>query len=153
MNTLKQRISDEMKAALLGGDRFRGDLLRNLKAAILNEEVAKQKREEGLNDAEVETVLTREAKKRTESATLYRQNDRAELAETEERELEIIQEFLPEQMSQDDVQAVVDAKIAELGASDMKAMGQVIGAVKQQVGNATDGAMVAKLVKETLENK
>ena len=153
MSTLKQRISDEMKTALLGGDRFRGDLLRNIKAAILNEEVAKQKRDEGLSDAEVETVLTREAKKRNESAELYRQNDRVELAETEERELEIIQEFLPEQMSEADVRAVVDAKIAELGANDMKAMGQVIGAVKQQVGNTADGALVARLVKETLQNK
>ena len=151
MSTLKQRISYEMKAALLGGDRFRGDLLRNIKAAILNEEVAKQKRDEGLSDAEVETVLTREAKKRNESAELYRQNDRVELAETEERELEIIQEFLPEQMSEADVRAVVDAKIAELGANDMKAMGQVIGAVKQQVGNTADGALVARLVKETLQ--
>ena len=140
-----------MKTALLGGDRFRGDLLRNIKAAILNEEVAKQKRDEGLSDAEVETVLTREAKKRNESAELYRQNDRVELAETEERELEIIQEFLPEQMSEADVRAVVDAKIAELGANDMKAMGQVIGAVKQQVGNTADGALVARLVKETLQ--
>ena len=151
MSTLQQRISDEMKTALLGGDRFRGDLLRNIKAAILNEEVAKQKRDEGLSDAEVETVLTREAKKRNESAELYRQNDRVELAETEERELEIIQEFLPEQMSEADVRAVVDAKIAELGANDMKAMGQVIGAVKQQVGNTADGALVARLVKETLQ--
>ena len=95
--------------------------------------------------------MTREAKKRNESAELYRQNDRVELAETEERELEIIQEFLPEQMSEADVRAVVDAKIAELGANDMKAMGQVIGAVKQQVGNTADGALVARLVKETLQ--
>ena len=151
MPALKQRISQEVKAAFLGGDRFRGEILRNLLAAILNEEVAKQKRDEGLSDAEVETVLTREAKKRNESAELYRQNDRVELAETEERELEIIQEFLPEQMSEADVRAVVDAKIAELGANDMKAMGQVIGAVKQQVGNTADGALVARLVKETLQ--
>ena len=151
MAALQQRIADEMKAALLGGDRFRGDLLRGLKAALLNEEVAKQKRDEGLSDAEVEAVLTREVKKRAESATLYEQNGREDLAEPERREGEIIQEFLPEQMSEADVQTVVDAKIAELGASDMSAMGQVIGAVKQQVGSAADGALVAKLVKETLQ--
>ena len=151
MAALQQRIADEMKAALLGGDRFRGDLLRGLKAALLNEEVAKQKRDEGLSDAEVEAVLTREAKKRAESAALYEQNGREDLAEPERREGEIIQEFLPEQMSEADVQTVVDAKIAELGASDMSAMGQVIGAVKQQVGSAADGALVAKLVKETLQ--
>ncbi len=151
MAALQQRIADEMKAALLGGDRFRGDLLRGLKAALLNEEVAKQKRDEGLSDAEVEAVLTREAKKRAESTALYEQNGREDLAEPERREGEIIQEFLPEQMSEADVQTVVDAKIAELGASDMSAMGQVIGAIKQQVGSAADGALVAKLVKETLQ--
>ena len=80
MAALQQRIADEMKAALLGGDRFRGDLLRGLKAALLNEEVAKQKRDEGLSDAEVEAVLTREAKKRAESAALYEQNGREDLA-------------------------------------------------------------------------
>ena len=64
MSALKARITDEMKAALLGGNRFRGDVLRNVKAAILNEEVSLGKRDEGLNDAEVEKVLAREVKKR-----------------------------------------------------------------------------------------
>ena len=150
MTTLKQRIADEMKAALLERHRFRGEVLRNLKASILNEEVAKQKREEGLDDSEVEAVLVREAKKRTESSILYRQNGRDDLAENEEKELEIIQEFLPEQLSEEEIQSVIDQKIADLGDVDMKAMGQVIGAVKQEVGSKADGAIVAKLVKETL---
>ena len=150
MTTLKQRIADEMKAALLERHRFRGEVLRNLKASILNEEVAKQKREEGLDDSEVEAVLVREAKKRTESSILYRQNGRDDLAEKEEEELEIIKEFLPEQLSEEEIQSVIDQKIADLGDVDMKAMGQVIGAVKQEVGSKADGAIVAKLVKETL---
>ena len=150
MTTLKQRIADEMKAALLERHRFRGEVLRNLKASILNEEVAKQKREEGLDDSEVEAVLVREAKKRTESSILYRQNGRDDLAEKEEKELEIIKEFLPEQLSEEEIQSVIDQKIADLGDVDMKAMGQVIGAVKQEVGSKADGAIVAKLVKETL---
>ncbi len=150
MTTLKQRIADEMKAALLERHRFRGEVLRNLKASILNEEVAKQKREEGLDDSEVEAVLVREAKKRTESSILYRQNGRDDLAENEEKELEIIKEFLPEQLSEEEIQSVIDQKIADLGDVDMKAMGQVIGAVKQEVGSKADGAIVAKLVKETL---
>ena len=139
-----------MKAALLERHRFRGEVLRNLKASILNEEVAKQKREEGLDDSEVEAVLVREAKKRTESSILYRQNGRDDLAENEEKELEIIKEFLPEQLSEEEIQSVIDQKIADLGDVDMKAMGQVIGAVKQEVGSKADGAIVAKLVKETL---
>ena len=150
MTTLKQRIADEMKAALLERHRFRGEVLRNLKASILNEDVAKQKREEGLDDSEVEAVLVREAKKRTESSILYRQNGRDDLAEKEEKELEIIKEFLPEQLSEEEIQSVIDQKVADLGDVDMKAMGQVIGAVKQEVGSKADGAIVAKLVKETL---
>ena len=89
VGALKQRIADEMKAALLGGDRFVGETLRNLKAAILNEEVATGKRDEGLSDEAVEKVIAREVKKRGESAKLYRENNRPELAEPEEAEAEV----------------------------------------------------------------
>lgn len=148
--TLKERINDEMKAALLSGNRFFGETLRNLKAAILNEEVAAGKRDEGLSDEEVEKVIAREVKKRTESAKIYRDNDRPELAEPEEREMEVLRQFLPEQLGEDELRAMIEAKITELGVSVPQAMGQVIGAVKQQAGNAADGALIARLVKETL---
>ena len=114
MPALKARIAEEMKAALLGRHRFRGDVLRNLKAAILNEEVALGKRDEGLNDAEVEKVVAREVKKRKESAELYRANGRAELAEPEEKEAVILQEFLPKQLSEDEIRAMVEAAV-EIG--------------------------------------
>lgn len=149
MPALKARIADEMKAALLGRHRFRGDVLRNLKAAILNEEVALGKRDEGLSDSEVETVVAREVKKRKESAELYRANDRVELAEPEEKEAAILQEFLPKQLSEDEIRAMVEAAVADLGAT-MQQMGQVIGAVKAKAGNAADGALIAKITKETL---
>lgn len=147
---LMQRLQDDTKAALLGGDRFVGDTLRNLKAAILNEEVAQGKRDEGLSDAEIEKVIAREVKKRNESATLYEQNDRAESATEERREAEVLSRYLPQQLSETEVKSVVDMKVAELGATDAKMMGQVIGAVKQELGNSADGAMIAKLVKEAL---
>ncbi len=150
MSALKARITDEMKAALLGGNRFRGDVLRNVKAAILNEEVSLGKRDEGLNDAEVEKVLAREVKKRVESAELYRSNGRAELAEPEEQEAEILREFLPEQLSEAEVMAIVEDVVASMNDVSMQKMGQVIGVVKQKVGNAADGALVAKIVKEKL---
>ncbi len=150
MSALKARITDEMKAALLGGNRFRGDVLRNVKAAILNEEVSLGKRDEGLNDAEVEKVLAREVKKRVESAELYRSNGRAELAEPEEQEAEILREFLPEQLSEAELVAIVEDVVASMDDVSMQKMGQVIGAVKQKVGNAADGALVAKIVKEKL---
>lgn len=150
MAALAERITSEMKAALLGGDRFRGDVLRNLKAAILNEEVSLGKREEGLTDAEIEAVLAREVKKRLESAVLYRDNGRDELAEPEEQEAEILREFLPKQLTETEIQAVVDEIVAGMGEVPMRQMGQVIGAVKTKVGTAADGALVAQVVKNTL---
>lgn len=147
---LKERINSEMKAALLGGNRFVGETLRNLKAAILNEEVATGKRDEGLSDAEIEKVIAKEVKKRTESAKLYRDNNRIDLAEPEEKEIEVLSAYLPAQMSESELRTLVQAKIAELGATGPQQMGQVIGAVKQQAGNTADGALVAQLVKELL---
>lgn len=150
---LKARITDEMKAALLGGDRFVGETLRNLKAAILNEEVATGKRNEGLSDTEIEKVIAREVKKRNESAKLYRDNNRPELADPEDREAEVLKAYLPEQLDEAAIQALVNQKIAELGASGPAAMGQVIGAVKASAGNTVDGALVASIVKNTLSSQ
>ena len=147
---LKQRINDEMKAALLGGNRFLGETLRNLKAAILNEEVATGKRDEGLTDDEIEKVIAREVKKRVESAKLYRENNRDDLAEPEEKELEILSVYLPQQLSEAELQSLVVAKIKELGATGPQMMGQVIAAVKQQAGNTADGALIANIVKQEL---
>lgn len=151
MGALKTRIEAEMKAALLGGDRFRGETLRGLKAAVLNEEVAQNKRDTGLNDADIEKIIAHEVKKRNESAAIYEQNMREDSADDERREAAILQEFLPEQLSEAEVKTIVDAKVAELGATgDMKKMGQVIGAVKADVGTKADGALVACIVKEVL---
>lgn len=147
---MKDTIQNDMKAALLGGNRFVGEVLRNLKAAILNEEVAQNKRDEGLSDAEIEKIIAREVKKRNESMAIYEQNDRQELADNERKEAEVLAKYLPEQLSEEKLREIVTAKITELGASGPQAMGQVIGAVKQQVGNSADGATLARLVKESL---
>ncbi len=147
---LMQRIADDLKAALLGGDRFATETLRGLKAAILNEEVAQGKRDTGLDDVVIEQIIAKEVKKRHESAAIYEQNQREDSADQERREADILGKYLPEQLSEAELKTVVDAKVAELEATDMKMMGQVIAAVKKQVGNAADGATLAKLVKETL---
>jgi uncharacterized protein YqeY len=149
---LKQRIADDTKAALLGGDRFAGETLRGLKAAILNEEVAQGKRDTGLDDAVIEQIIVKEVKKRNESAAIYDQNMRQDAADQERREAEILTRYLPEQLGEAELKTIVDAKVAELGATDVKMMGQVMGAVKKEVGNAADGALLAKLVKEKLSN-
>lgn len=147
---LKEQINDEMKAALLGGNRFVGETLRNLKAAILNEEVATGKRDEGLSDADIEKVIAREVKKRIESAKIYRDNGRPELAEPEEQEIAVLKAYLPEQLDEAALTEIVERKIAELGATGLQSMGQVIGAVKAEVGNKADGATLANIVKNTL---
>lgn len=152
MDALKSRIEADTKTALLGGDRFRGETLRNLKAAILNEEVAQNKRAEGLADSDIEKIIAKEVKKRNESAALYEQNMRQDSADEERREAEILQEYLPEQLSEAEIKTIVDAKVTELDAAgDMKKMGAVIGAVKADVGTSADGAIVARLVKTALQ--
>lgn len=147
---LKEQLQSDMKAALLGGNRFEADVLRNLKAAILNEEVARNKREEGLSDPEIEQVIAREVKKRRESIALYAQNGRQDLADDEAREVAVLETYLPEQLSDDEIRTLVDEVIAELDVAGPQAMGQVIGAVKTRAGSAADGALVARIVKEQL---
>ena len=147
---LKDQISNDLKAALLGGNRFTGEVLRGLKAVILNEEVAQSKRDEGLDDATIEQLIAREVKKRNESASIYDAAGRAELADNERAEAKIIATYLPKQLSEDEISAVVVRVISELGVSSPSAFGQVIGAVKKELGNTADGALIAKLVKNRL---
>jgi uncharacterized protein YqeY len=149
--TLKEQINDDLKAALLGGDRFKGEVLRGLKAVILDEEVKQNKRDEGLDDTTIEQLIAREVKKRNESASIYDGADRSELADNERAELAVIATYLPAQVSEGDIKAVVSRVINETGAAGPAAMGQVIGAVKKELGNSADGATVAKLVKDALQ--
>lgn len=148
---LKDKINDDLKTALLSGDRFKGEVLRGLKSAILDEEVKQNKREEGLDDVVIEQLVAREIKKRNDSATQYRAANRPELSETELKEAEIISIYLPAQVSEEDIMKVIEKTIAEMGVSDMSGMGQVIGAVKKALGNSADGSLVAQLVKNALQ--
>lgn len=147
---LKELINNDLKAALLGGNRFKGEVLRGLKAVILNEEVAQGKRDEGLDDATIEQLVAREIKKRHDSATQYEAAERPELSETERKEAEVLAVYVPAQLSEDDIRVVVKRVIAELGVTDASGFGRVIGAVKKELGNTADGAVIAQLVKNTL---
>jgi uncharacterized protein YqeY len=97
---LKAQLDIDLKAALLGGDRFRGEVLRGLKAVILNEEVAKGLRETGLDDGTIETIIAREVKKRADSASQYQAAGRPELVLAEQAESKILEAYLPEQVSE-----------------------------------------------------
>ena len=142
---LKERLTQNIKTAMLAGDKPRVEVLRGLKAAILNEEVAKGIRDTGLSDEQIEQVFAREVKKRLEAADLYAKASRQELADKEMYQKEIIEEFLPKQLNDDELAAIVDAAIAGLGEGVH--MGQVIGAVKAKVGQSADGARIAAAVK------
>lgn len=149
--SLKARLDNDIKAALLGGNRFDADVLRGLKAVILNEEVAKGVRDTGLDDASIEVLISKEVKKRQDSIEQYTAAGRPELAEQEQAEMNVLASYMPEQLSEADIAAVVDATIAEMGVSGPQAMGQVIGAVKGKLGNSADGATIARLVKNALQ--
>ena len=150
--SLKQTIQDDFKAALLSGDRFRGEVQNAIKSAVLYEEIASKKREAGLSDAEIENVIAREVKKRKESASIYLVNNRKEAADQELKEAAIMEEYLPEKISEAELIKKIDDKIKELEVSDIKGMGKVIGALKSELGSAVDGKLLSDKVKEKLTN-
>lgn len=148
--SIKQQIDQDLKTALLGGDKVMAMTLRGLKAAILNIEVAKNARDTGLPEDEVISLLQKESKKRQESADLFGQGGNLEKQQAELTEKEVIAKYLPAQLSEEDLVVMVDEVIAQTGASGMQAMGQVMGAVKAKAGAAGDGSVIARLVKERL---
>ena len=149
--SLVERINADLKTAMLARDAFTVETLRGLKAAILNEEVAQKLRETGLADEQIEQIVAREVKKREEAALLYEKGGNQESATKERAEKEILAAYLPAQLSEGELEALIDKVIETVQPTGMSDMGKVIGAVKTQVGNAGDGALIAKLVKEKLQ--
>lgn len=147
---LKERIEQDFKKAMLGGDKQRVSTLRVIKSAILYVEVAKGKRDEGLSDHEITDVLSKEAKKRQEASDLYQKAGEHERAEAELAEKAIIDEYLPEQLSDDNLRKIVNEVIADIGVTSAEQMGRVIGEVKKRTGISADGSRIARLVKERI---
>jgi len=147
---LKQQIDADLKTAMLARDEFVTTTLRGLKAAILNEEVAKGERETGLSDEAIEQLIARESKKRDEAARLFEQGGNQTSADKERAEKELLAKYLPQQLGEDEIKKLVDEAIVEIQPEGVKDMGRVIGAVKTKAGNAVDGATLARLVKESL---
>lgn len=152
MTTLKSKLQEDLNAAIKGRDELRSSTLRMTLAAITNEEVAgKEKRE--LSDAEVLKVITKEAKKRREAADAFAQGGRAESAEREKAEGAVLAEYLPQQLSDEELndivaQAVQEAKAA--GAEGPRAMGAVMKIVNPKVAGLAEGGRVAAAVKKRL---
>lgn len=152
MTSMKDRIQGDLTTAMKARDEVSSSTLRMVLTAITNEEVS-GKSARVLTDEDVVTVLGREAKKRKEAAEAYDAAQRPELAARERAELAVIDGYLPEQLSEDEVRAIVDAAVAQVaatGASGGAAMGQVMKIVQPQVKGKADGGQVAALVKSAL---
>lgn len=150
---IKQDIERDIKTAMLSGDKLLANTLRTIKSAILDAEVNGGKRETGLTDQESIALLQKELKKRGEAAALYIQGGNTESADAEKYEAGIIQQYLPMQLTEDEINLLVDEAVSEYdGELDNQAMGKLIGAVKQKSGGAADGALVAKLVKARISS-
>ena len=141
------RIEDELKAAMRARDQERTDTLRMTLASLRSAEKELQR---PLKDDEELQVLQRERKRRTEAAEAFRTGDRPEQAEKEERELAVIEEFMPEPMSEEDIERIIDDAIAETGATSLRDLGRVMADVMPQVAGRADGSSVSQLVREKL---
>ena len=151
MSALKDRLRQDLTAAMKARDDLRASTLRMVLTAVTNAEVAgKQARE--LSDDDIIGVLTSESKKRREAATAFEDAGRAESAAKERAEAEVIAGYLPEQLGEDEIAELVRAAIQQTGAASegMRAMGKVMGVVQPQVRGRADGGVVAAEVRRQL---
>ena len=145
--TLIGEIEDELRQATLAREAERRDTLRLILAALRGAEKELQR---PLKEDEELQVLQRERKRRTEAAEAFRTGGREEQAAAEERELEILEEFMPEPLSEEEIEEIVDNVIAEVGATSMRELGRVMADVMPQIAGRADGSTVSQLVREKL---
>ncbi len=146
---LKEKLQTDLTQAMRDRNEVRSGTIRMILTAIKNEEVAGKEARE-LSDAEVITVLSREAKKRREAAEAYEQAGAADRAANEKAEGAIIAEYLPAQLSEQEIKDLIAAAIAETGASGPQQMGLVMKAIQPKTAGRADGGMVSSLVKAAL---
>jgi uncharacterized protein YqeY len=149
MSELKLKLQSDLNEAIKSRNTVVAETIRMILSAITNEEVAGKEKKE-LSEAEVITVLTREAKKRREAAEAFEQGGRADRAAAERAEGEVIAGYLPEQLSEDQINKLIAETIAAVGAAGPSDMGKVMGALKSKVAGKADGALVSSLVKAAL---
>ncbi|MEZ7518090.1 GatB/YqeY domain-containing protein [Psychrobacter sp. NPDC078370] len=148
MSQLKQTLSDNIKVSMKARELERVKVLRNVQSVVKQIEIDRQTE---LDDAQVLEVLQKQLKQRQESLTIFTENGRDDLATKEQFEIDIINEFMPQQMNQDEIMALVNAEIAEQGATSMRDMGSVMGVLKNKTAGRADPALISKMVKEALQ--
>jgi uncharacterized protein len=145
--SLVARIAEELAAARRDRDADRRDALSLILSQL---QLAEKELQRPLHDEEELQVLQRERKKRLEAAEAFRTGGREEQAESEERELDVLEEFMPEPMSEEQIEAIIDDAIAECGATSLGDLGRVMADVMPQVAGRADGSAVSQLVREKL---
>ena len=148
--SLKTELQTDLKAAMRDGDKAKRDTLRVLMAAIKQEEIDSRST---LDDAGVLAILTRQVKQRRESIADYEKAGRPEQADQEKYEISLIEAYLPQLMSQAEIEPVISQIIADLGVTDVKGMGQVMGKAMAQLKGKADGRLVNQIVRQQLQNQ
>jgi len=146
--TLQEKIQAHITDAMRGKDSLRLNTLRMMKSAVKNKEIEKMK---ALEEGEVLSIFGTLVKQRKDSIEQFRKGGREELAQKEEAEIKIIEEYLPAAASEDDIRRAIDEAVQETGATSMKDMGKVMkAALARLVGKTADGARISQIVKEKL---
>ncbi|MBE1160251.1 GatB/YqeY domain-containing protein [Dyella acidiphila] len=145
--SLKEQLTDDMKTAMRGGDKDRLGVIRLVLAAIKQREVDERIQ---LDDAQVLSVLEKMLKQRKDSVTQYSAAGREDLADVERAEMVVIEAYMPAKLSEAEVDALIDAAIAETGASSARDMGKVVGVVKGKVAGRADMGQVSARIKAKL---
>ncbi len=146
--SLQEKLQEDLKAAMKSRDSRRLSVIRLAKAAIKNTEIAKKKE---LGDDEVLEVLNREVKQRRDAIPEFQKGNRPDLVENLEAEIAILMEYLPQQMSEEEIRQVAKEAVAAVGARDARDMGKVMGALMPKVKAKADGRLVNQVVKELLQ--
>ncbi len=147
MSAVKAKLQQDLKTAMKEKDSFKRDTVRFLMSALKQVEVDERRE---LSDEDIYKIIQKSVKQREEAAKQYREADRPDLYEKEEREAALLKTYLPAQLSDQEIKSVVEETIAETGATTLKDMGKVIKAVMAKVGSKADGKSVSNVVKEML---
>lgn len=149
--SLKDKIMADLKQAMKNKDQDKLRVLRSLKSKLLEKEISERKGGEAeLSEEQAVEVLMKAAKQRKESIEQFREGGRDDLASSEEEELDIIESYLPEMLSEEEIRDIVRDKIDELGAETMADMGKVMGVLMQELKGKAEGSLVSNVVKEEL---
>ena len=150
---LLDKLNEDLKTALKGGDSFKTGVIRMVLASIKNKEIEKKGKaqEPALTEEELVDLLMKEAKKRKESVDIYKQGGRNDLAQKEEEEFEFIKNYLPEQSGEEEIEKIVKAAIEKTGAKEIKEMGRVMAEVMKELKGKAQPSLVSEIIKKSLK--